>query len=84
MVSPGAIETSMLIRGWKKKAPNIEIVKLKEKAGTLHPVGRIGKPEDISNTILFLLSKKASFINGINILVDGGIHAKVMLSNLWE
>ena len=84
MVSPGAIETSMLIRGWKKKAPNIEILKLKEKAGALHPMGRIGKPEDISNTILFLLSDKSSFINGINILVDGGIHAKVMLSNLWE
>ena len=84
MVSPGAIDTPMLIRGWKKKAPEIDISEIRSKADLLHPSGRIGKPEDISNVILFLLSNKSSFINGINILADGGIHAKVMLSNIWE
>jgi hypothetical protein len=32
----------------------------------------------------FLLSKKASFINGVNLNVDGGIHLKVFLSTIWD
>jgi 3-oxoacyl-[acyl-carrier protein] reductase len=36
------------------------------------PCGRIGKPEDIANCILFLSSEKASYINGACIIIDGG------------
>jgi len=36
------------------------------------PVGRIGKPEDIAHTVLFLVDEKASFITGQTITVDGG------------
>jgi 3-oxoacyl-[acyl-carrier protein] reductase len=36
------------------------------------PVGRLGKPEEIGDVIAFLASERASFINGINLLVDGG------------
>jgi 3-oxoacyl-[acyl-carrier protein] reductase len=38
----------------------------------LNPNGRVGKPEDIANTCLFLLSDEASHINGQTIPVDGG------------
>ena len=37
------------------------------------PVGRVGKPEDIAEVILFLCSEKAGFITGENICVDGGM-----------
>ena len=37
------------------------------------PVGRVGKPEDIAETVLFLCSKKAGFITGENICIDGGM-----------
>ena len=37
------------------------------------PVGRVGKPEDIAEMILFLCSGKAGFITGENICVDGGM-----------
>ena len=37
------------------------------------PVGRVGKPEDIAETVLFLCSEKAGFITGENICVDGGM-----------
>ena len=40
-----------------------------------HPIGRIGTPQDISNTILFLLSDKASWITGAIWDTDGGIMA---------
>ena len=37
------------------------------------PVGRVGRPEDIAETVLFLCSDKAGFITGENICVDGGM-----------
>ncbi len=40
--------------------------------GKLNPNGRVGLPEDIANTCLFLLSDEASHINGQTIPVDGG------------
>jgi len=36
------------------------------------PLGRLGKPSDIANTIVFLASEEASFITGIVIVIDGG------------
>ncbi len=42
------------------------------------PVGRVGKPEDIAELILFLCSEKAGFITGENICVDGGM-TKLMI-----
>ena len=84
MVSPGAIETPMLVRGWKKKAPNIELDVLKQRAGKQHPCGRIGQPKDIAQSIRFLLSEDAGFITGTDLIVDGGMHAKLAISSIWE
>jgi NAD(P)-dependent dehydrogenase (short-subunit alcohol dehydrogenase family) len=36
-------------------------------------VGRVGKPEDIAEMVLFLCSEKAGFITGENICIDGGM-----------
>ncbi len=43
-----------------------------------HPVGRVGMVEDIAETAWFLLSDKASFITGQNIVVDGGMTKKMI------
>ena len=40
---------------------------------TQQPVGRVGKPLDIANMVLFLCSEKAGFITGENICIDGGM-----------
>lgn len=37
------------------------------------PIGRVGNPQDISSMVLFLCSPQASFINGENICIDGGM-----------
>jgi NAD(P)-dependent dehydrogenase (short-subunit alcohol dehydrogenase family) len=40
---------------------------------SMHPVGRIGDPEEIANAVVWLLSDKASFVLGHTLLVDGGM-----------
>lgn len=37
------------------------------------PAGRMGRPDEIGSVIAFLASERASYINGVNILVDGGM-----------
>ena len=37
------------------------------------PVGRVGRPEDIAEAVLFLCSDRAGFITGENICIDGGM-----------
>src|SRR5208337_3443615 len=40
------------------------------------PLGRLGRPEEVANTILFLASDESSFITGAEIMVDGGLTAQ--------
>lgn len=65
-VAPGAIETEMADRAF---GGNYDI------PASFHPVGRVGKPEEVAEAVLFLASDKASFITGASLLVDGGLSA---------
>ncbi|MBC77785.1 MAG: hypothetical protein CME64_17400 [Halobacteriovoraceae bacterium] len=49
-----------------------------ETAEKQHPSGRVGKPEDVANLCCFLTSDKANFINGQNIVIDGGMTKKMI------
>lgn len=64
-VSPGAIETPM-IDPLKSDPKTIEGVLARV------PLHRMGKPEEVSNLVLFLASDKASYITGSTVVVDGG------------
>lgn len=41
----------------------------------LHPIGRIGIPDDIANGILYLASDESSFVTGTHLIIDGGFTA---------
>ena len=46
-----------------------------------HPVGRVGRPDDIASMILYLSSDKAGFITGQNIVIDGGMTRQMIYHN---
>jgi len=46
-----------------------------ERMGSMHPVGRVGQPEEVAKAVTFLASDDASFITGIAMPVDGGLEA---------
>lgn len=72
-VCPGAIDTPM-IRRYIKNAPNPK--QAKKDLRDMHPMGRMGKPEEIASTVLFLSSGGSSFITGQAIAIDGGFVAR--------
>lgn len=63
-VSPAFTPTPLSLAGWTKAE-----IEAKEKRNPRH---RLGKVEDMSNAVLFLLSNKADYINGENLKVNGG------------
>jgi len=65
-VCPGVIKTPMIDRltGNKKEA--------EAQYAAQEPIGRLGQPEEIANTVIWLCSNEASFITGQALAVDGG------------
>jgi Dehydrogenases with different specificities (related to short-chain alcohol dehydrogenases) len=64
-VSPGWIEVK-------------DYENLSEADHTQHPAGRVGYPDDVAETVAHLLSEKAGFITGQNIVIDGGMTKKMI------
>jgi len=80
MVSPGTVETD--IETWRirrQKNPGIF-----DQLARWYPVGRVGRPEDIAAAVAFVAADEAGFINGANLVVDGGLTAglPVMIEEL--
>jgi NAD(P)-dependent dehydrogenase (short-subunit alcohol dehydrogenase family) len=78
-ICPGPIDTPMLrifvARPDQQSTQGMDKEELVRTRGGMAPMGRPGKPEEIANAALFLLSDEASFITGAALPVDGGITA---------
>jgi NAD(P)-dependent dehydrogenase (short-subunit alcohol dehydrogenase family) len=64
-VSPGWIDTG-------RHGP------LKPSDHAQHPVGRVGRPEDVAGAVAYLLSEEAGFVTGAELIVDGGMTRKMI------
>jgi len=67
-ILPSAIETPMIVRASMEPAFASQLVALKAR----HPIGRLGKPDEVAEVALWLLSDAASFVTGSAIFVDDG------------
>lgn len=78
-VCPGPIDTPMLrvfvARPDQQSTAGMDKEELVLKRGGQTPMGRPGKPEEVANAALFLLSDEASFVTGAALPVDGGATA---------
>ena len=68
-VNPGVVETNLHKRGGME---NSAYEKFLEHSKTTHPLGRVGKPEEVAELIFFLASEKAGWITGATYEIDGG------------
>ena len=64
-VNPGLIETPML-DGWPQEAL--------ERTVAATPLGRMGTPEEVADTVVWLASDRASFVHGAHVDVNGGLY----------
>jgi NAD(P)-dependent dehydrogenase (short-subunit alcohol dehydrogenase family) len=73
-VCPGIVETAMW-QAWLDEldAPEAAVAEVLK----LQPLGRIGRPEEIAEAILFLGSEQASYITGTTLFADGGVTARL-------
>jgi NAD(P)-dependent dehydrogenase (short-subunit alcohol dehydrogenase family) len=72
-VHPSFAETPMVLEGIARAKDPERI-----RAGLMRaaPMGRMGKPEEVANMILFLASDESSFTTGAEFMVDGGLTAQ--------
>jgi NAD(P)-dependent dehydrogenase (short-subunit alcohol dehydrogenase family) len=70
-VCPGIIHTSMVDRMFLSRRPDLE-----DRLAAVEPMGRLGKPEEVADAVVWLCSDAASFVTGHTMTVDGGIYAE--------
>ena len=72
VVAPGATKTPIWNRGQRASIAADESAKLAKAMSSRIPLGRWGEPEDLAKAVLFLASDDSSYINAIELMVDGG------------
>jgi len=70
-VNPGVVVTELHRQGGMSEEQYSAFL---ERSATTHPIGRVGRPEEIASLILYLAGEQAGWITGETISIDGGRH----------
>src|SRR5271168_1363449 len=73
VVAPGATKTPIWKRGSRASVTEEQSAKLADFVSSAVPLGRWGEPEELAKAVLFLASDDSSYINAIELMVDGGV-----------
>lgn len=73
-IHPGYIWTPMVENHLRATSDNLEAAKAA--AGSVHPLGHMGEPDDIAWAVVWLASDEAKFVTGAEIVIDGGYTAR--------
>ncbi len=74
-VALGSITTKRYEEFLDRQRPSVA-AQIEEEMRLLHPLGRVGQPEEVAAAVAYLLSDDASFISGVTLPVDGGRSAR--------
>lgn len=72
-ICPGSIDTNMQAREFARSE---DPARMRKAYDRIYPMGRIGKPEEVAELVLFLTTDRSSFITGTPFLIDGGLFAQ--------
>lgn len=75
-VVPGATDTDILYFGLEGEALLARRAELEESAKSQIPLGRMARPEEIADAVLWLLSGESAYVTGSHLVCDGGLLAK--------
>jgi 3(or 17)beta-hydroxysteroid dehydrogenase len=77
-IHPGYIWTPMVEQGVKRRAQRSNTAEdaVRDYLLAQHPIGRLGRPEDIANGVVFLASDESAFMTGAELVIDGGYTAR--------
>jgi NAD(P)-dependent dehydrogenase (short-subunit alcohol dehydrogenase family) len=73
VVAPGATRTPIWKRGSRASMSAEQSAKVADLFSSTVPLGRWGEPEEVAKTVLFLASEDSSYINAVELVVDGGL-----------
>jgi NAD(P)-dependent dehydrogenase (short-subunit alcohol dehydrogenase family) len=72
-ICPGSVDTAMQAKEFAR-APDPD--KARKAYNKIYPLGRIGRPDEVADLVLFLATDRSSFITGTPFLIDGGVFAQ--------
>lgn len=72
-VHPGYVWTPMVEEALEERG---ELEEKREQVAALHPLGRLGEPEEVAYAILYLASDESAFVTGSELVIDGGYTAR--------
>ncbi|MBB3111719.1 NAD(P)-dependent dehydrogenase (short-subunit alcohol dehydrogenase family) [Paenibacillus phyllosphaerae] len=68
-VCPAGVRTPLL-EAWTEQQPDPG--RTRQLLGEMHPLGRLAEPEEVADAVLYLASRRASFITGVALPIEGG------------